>query len=355
MSIIRKRKQKMILSWFLGVLTATGVMALLVAFSVLDIGAYINFTPIDTTEEIVYVPQIVASRFLEVGTVLTEDDLTEVLVPVDNEVVSVGSKEELIGKEILMDVHKMLPITKPMVDSNMLTTDNQRVFEFDFVRLPFNLEMGDFVDVRIIFPNGQDYVVLSKKEVIHFERAADNLHEGLLSLLVEEDEVLRMSSALVDKVLTETAELYLVKYLEPHKQEAAQISYPVNRSVLSVLGQNPNLTDLPDMSMLTNNRYLLDIALKELLDEDDEWFSIFTNDEESSGIEDSELLGNGDSSITSNTSGDSSSDSSSSTGTSNTLSTSTNSSPNTNTSNNSSSNTSNDSSSDDAGSTMTGF
>lgn len=347
MSIIRKRKQKMILSWFLGVLTATGVMALLVAFSVLDIGAYINFTPIDTTEEIVYVPQIVASRFLEVGTVLTEDDLTEVLVPVDNEVVSVGSKEELIGKEILMDVHKMLPITKPMVDSNMLTTDNQRVFEFDFVRLPFNLEMGDFVDVRIIFPNGQDYVVLSKKEVIHFERAADNLHEGLLSLLVEEDEVLRMSSALVDKVLTETAELYLVKYLEPHKQEAAQISYPVNRSVLSVLGQNPNLTDLPDMSMLTNNRYLLDIALKELLDEDDEWFSIFTNDEESEGIEDS--------SITSNTSGDSSSDSSSSTGTGNTPSSSTNSSPNANTSNTSSSNTSSGSSSDDAGSTMTGF
>lgn len=351
MSIIRKRKQKMILSWFLGVLTATGVMALLVAFSVLDIGAYINFTPIDTTEEIVYVPQIVASRFLEVGTVLTEDDLTEVLVPVDNEVVSVGSKEELIGKEILMDVHKMLPITKPMVDSNMLTTDNQRVFEFDFVRLPFNLEMGDFVDVRIIFPNGQDYVVLSKKEVIHFERAADNLHEGLLSLLVEEDEVLRMSSALVDKVLTETAELYLVKYLEPHKQEAAQISYPVNRSVLSVLGQNPNLTDLPDMSMLTNNRYLLDIALKELLDEDDEWFSIFTNDEESEGIEDS--------SITSNASGDSSSDSSSnsssSTGTGNTPSSSTNSSPNANTSNTSSSNTSSGSSSDDAGSTMTGF
>ncbi len=119
---------------------------------------------------------------------------------------------------------------------------------------------------------------LPKKEVVHFERQIDNQHKGLLSLMVEEEEVLRMSSALVDAILTETAQLYMVKYPPdpPNKQEAAKISYPVNRSVLSVLEQNPNLLTMPDLGTLTANRYLLDNALKELLDEDDEWFSIFT-------------------------------------------------------------------------------
>lgn len=280
MSIIKQRKQKMILSWFLGVLTAVAIMGVLVAFSVLDIAKYIQFTLPETKEEIVYVPQLVANKHLKAGTILTEEDITEIMVDATNEVVSITTIDELLGKELLMDVHKMLPMTKPMIERETVVGENQRIFEFDYIKLPFNLETGDFVDVRIVFPNGQDYVVLSKKEVIHYERNADNLHQGLLSLLVDEDEVLRMSSALVDRVLTETAELYLVKYLEPLTQEAALISYPVNRSVLSVLKENPNLVESPDMTKLTNNRYLLDIALKELLDEDDEWFSIFTNESE---------------------------------------------------------------------------
>lgn len=276
MSIVGRRKRRLVLAWFMGVLTATLVAVSLVLFSVLDITEFIQLNKEKMTKNHVEeVAQVIAARPIEAGTILDEDDFIEVLRPVDYAIGNGMSLSELVGLETRIDIDDALPITPPMVVTPGQIDDQERLFEVDYVRLPLTLNVGDVIDVRIMFPNGQDYVVLAKKEVIQYERDPESIHTGLLSLMIEEGEVLRMSSALVDVTLTETAELYTVKYVDPLNQEAAHISYPVNRSVMSVLEGNPNLKAMPDIAALTMNRSLLDRALKELLDEDDEWFSIF--------------------------------------------------------------------------------
>lgn len=284
MSIVGRRKRNLVMAWFLGIVTASVIVGVLMTLSILDVTQLIQLNKEKKTEILVEeVQQVVASRPIEAGSVLTSEDLMTLNVPVDFKVANVLAIEELVGQECVLNIDQFLPITLPMILEETEATEAQRLYEFDYIRLPYELEIGDVIDVRIVFPNGQDYVVLSKKEVIQYERQSEDLHKGLISLLVEEEEALRMSSALVDMILTERAELYTVTYINPKSQEAAKISYPVNRSVLSILEQNPNLLAMPDMVALTVNRSLLDSALKELLDEDDEWFSIFGVEEVEEG------------------------------------------------------------------------
>ena len=57
-------------------------------------------------------------------------------------------------------------ITRELVaQSDEVNTDDVRTQEFNMVTLPTTLETGDFVDIRLRFPNGVDYIVVSKKEV----------------------------------------------------------------------------------------------------------------------------------------------------------------------------------------------
>lgn len=283
MSIAGRRKRTMILAWFMGVLTVCLIGGILVLLSVVDISGlierYRQTVPL-AEAEVTMATQVVAARPIQAGTVIDADDLMTVAVAEEAAVANTVAIEDVVGMKTRFDMDQLLPVTIPMLADVDDAGHGQRLYEFDYVKLPFVLSVGDVIDVRILFPNGQDYVVLAKKEVIHYERQAENTHEGLLSLMVEEEEVLRMSSALVDAILTETAELYTVRYVDPVNQAAANISYPVNRSVLSILEKNPNLAVLPDMGLLTDNRSLLDSAMKELLDEDDEWFSLFVSSPE---------------------------------------------------------------------------
>ena len=45
------------------------------------------------------------------------------------------------------------------------TTDDLRKVEYNMLVLPTQLETGEYVDVRLALPSGQDYIVVSKKQV----------------------------------------------------------------------------------------------------------------------------------------------------------------------------------------------
>ena len=49
--------------------------------------------------------------------------------------------------------------------SDELTTDDVRNQEYNMLVLPVDVITGDFVDVRLQLPTGQDYIVISKKKV----------------------------------------------------------------------------------------------------------------------------------------------------------------------------------------------
>lgn len=113
--------------------------------------------------------------------------------------------------------------------------NDERYQHFDYVKLFAGINIGDAVDVRISFPNGEDYIVLSQKEIISIDEAG-------IVLIVNEEDIMKMSSAKIDMNKYEGANIYAVKYIN-YIQEPAQSFYLLNEYVLSLCEWNPNLVN----------------------------------------------------------------------------------------------------------------
>jgi hypothetical protein len=262
------------MAWFLGVVMTLTLSLVVLVILKTDLNSFFNIEKKVEIVEILQVPSIVAARPIVKGSILEADDLKVIMVPEEQLVaVHYKDKEELIGQKLIIDVDMHLTLTPPMFIETALIHQNLRLYEFGFVELTYLLNIGDMVDIRIAFPTGHDYVVLSKKEVKGYERSTESVHRGLLNLVLEEEEILRMSSALVDTYLTEGAKVYMVKYVYGEHQEGAIVTYPVNNSVLKLYKNNPNIATLPDVEGIFNMRKVLDASLLTLLDEDGERFA----------------------------------------------------------------------------------
>lgn len=270
MSIIRQRRKNLMLSGFLGFMLASLILTVVGFVFRQAIAEKLELTPVVEVEEPVMLPSIVAARPIEKGSVLDANDVMTIMV---NERCKVTDHfrdvSELIGKKTVINIDPNMPLTKALFIEDALIQKDLRLYEVSFVELPYTLAVGDAIDIRIAFPTGQEYVVLSKKLIEGFERRVNNVHQGLLNLALEEEEALRMSSALVDSYIAEGARIYMVKYVNPDQQEAAKVTYPVNGHVLQLLQENPNILESPDIGLILQARGILNSALVTLLDEND--------------------------------------------------------------------------------------
>ena len=130
----------------------------------------------------------------------------------------------------------------------MLTTSSEQVTndlrkqEYNMLSLPTDLVSGDFVDVRIRFGNGQDYIIAAKKQVT-IPTIAGAPAEGVININLSEDETIAMSSAIIETYQLKTAEMYVSRYTDPGMQVAAIPTYPVNAEALNLMDSNPNLLE----------------------------------------------------------------------------------------------------------------
>lgn len=268
MSIIRQRRKNLIISGLLGFLLGAVMLVLLGYVYRQPIGNYLAVTPSKHVELPVLVPAIVASKPIAKGTVMTEEHVMAIMVPEENSVTEhFGDALQLVGKTAAIDIDENMPLTNPMFAEGDLISNGQRLYEVSFIELPYHLSSEDLVDIRIAFPTGQEYVVLSKKQVKGFERQTDSIHSGLLSLALEEEEALRLSSALVDCFIAEGTRVYMVKYVDGEHQAAAVVNYPVNEHVRQLIKENPNILEIPDLVEAIEARESLKTALSAIIDE----------------------------------------------------------------------------------------
>jgi hypothetical protein len=130
--------------------------------------------------------------------------------------------------------------------------DDVRKQEYNMIVLPMDLVTGDYVDVRLLLPSGQDYIVVSKKEVeIPNIDGVDSSDTVWMNL--SEDEILHMSCAIIDAYQIKGAKLYVSKYTEAGMQEAATPTYIVNGSTVELLRKDPNILDKAMQEL--NSRY----------------------------------------------------------------------------------------------------
>lgn len=198
----------------------------------------------------------VLNQDIEAGTEITSDmlekfDLPSSLVP--NNIVE---QSDAIGKITKIDMKKNTPLTDAMLFHNGKLPRDLRHVEFNFIDLPTKLEKGKYVDVRIAFPTGHDYIVLSKKKV-----------EDLLNITVwhelNELEIIRIRNATVDAYI-ENATIYALEYVDPYMQDEAVVTYPLKEEIVELIENNPNIVNVAISELEKRNRQKLERDLQAL-------------------------------------------------------------------------------------------
>ena len=150
-------------------------------------------------------------------------------------------------------------LTMDMVSKGSPISDGVRKQEYNAIVLPTDLTTGDYIDIRVQLPTGQDFIVLSKKMVeIPVIDGIDS--ETTIWLKLSEDEILSMSCAIIESYRINGSKLYATKYAEPGRQEAAIPTYPISAETRDLILADPNVTQKAEQELI--NRYsqeLIDI------------------------------------------------------------------------------------------------
>lgn len=127
-------------------------------------------------------------------------------------------------------------LTANMVNANgQALTSDLRLQEYNMVVLPTYITEGEFIDVRLRLPSGEDYIVLSKKQVVKTDA-------NTIWIKVGEDEILTMSSAIVEAYIMNGSLLYANTYTDAGIQSAATPTYVVKNSIINLMNSDPSIT-----------------------------------------------------------------------------------------------------------------
>ncbi|GGA24983.1 SAF domain-containing protein [Paenibacillus physcomitrellae] len=176
----------------------------------------------------------VPSRAIAAGQKIQQDDLVPVELPKTSVPANfIASSENIAGRTAKVELDANTLITESLLFQEEATPGDLRNREMSFVQLPISLNKGDMVDIRIQFPTGEDYILLSKKMVYELKKPT-------LTVTLDEHEILMLSSAIVDAYLHK-ASIYALTYVEPGLQEKAIPTYPANQQVMKLLDRDPNI------------------------------------------------------------------------------------------------------------------
>lgn len=133
------------------------------------------------------------------------------------------------------------PLTKGVVLSGDMvyivgqeTKKDTRIVEYNMVTLPSKLENGNYIDIRLTLPTGQDYIVASKKEILACDTTT-------IWIEMSEDEIMMMNNAIIESYVMKGSNLYANVYQEAGMQEPATPTYAMSTTVFETFQKNPNL------------------------------------------------------------------------------------------------------------------
>ena len=123
---------------------------------------------------------------------------------------AITSKASIVGNIVKYNVARNSTAVASMVSDKIVAQD-VRIQEINAIVLPIDLAVGDFVDIRIMYPSGVEYTVLAQKQVT-------DIASSTIWMDMSEADTLMLNSAIVDSYLTDGTKLYAVKYTDPTTQ-----------------------------------------------------------------------------------------------------------------------------------------
>lgn len=140
-----------------------------------------------------------------------------------------------LGCIALIDIEEKMPIMCNMTAPEPIDQDT-REYEMRVVNLMGDQQENDTVDIRIMFPTGEDFIVLAKKQVRGL-----NLEAATFMANLNEEEILRMASATVDAFTVTGTRIYATRYVEDNLQEASIPDYLVRQETIDLINSDPNI------------------------------------------------------------------------------------------------------------------
>ncbi|WP_222120778.1 SAF domain-containing protein [Paenibacillus sp. Y412MC10] len=221
-----------------------------------EIGQYqIKVSQLSSSQSIVYG----MTRDIKAGEIIRAEDLQNVTIDATKVPADAIVDDSAIGKYTKIALTAGTPLTQEMLYESGVTPQDLRNQEFRMIELPTKLAKNDYVDVRVKFPSGEDYIVLSKKKV-------EDLNAGTVWHTMNEQEILTMSSAIVDAYLND-ASIYSISYVEPGIQQAAKVTYPANQAVLDLIESDPNIVQKATTALERKLRQKLEKNISDLTPE----------------------------------------------------------------------------------------
>ena len=145
-----------------------------------------------------------------------------------------GELESVPRFRAKISLKKGTVISEQMLYEGNGLDSTERIVEYNMLQLPVQLDIGEYIDVRFTTSLGQDFVVISHKEVI-------DISDNTVWLKLNELEIELMTAAIVDSYMTPYFNMYVTKYVEPGMQAAQITTYAPSGTVKRAIEQNPNL------------------------------------------------------------------------------------------------------------------
>ena len=178
----------------------------------------------------------------EPGELITEEMLEEISIPASmlNESFVLDTTD-IAGKYSKVALVPGTPITADVIMGEDINDKNAlyhtvRAYDVVVNMWPIGLKIGDYVDMRIMMPFGEEYIVLSHMRV-------NGMSDGTVRFNLTEAQINLYQSALVDYYLNSSqgVMIYFTKYIEPGVQKPALITYKVSDNIMEAMKKNGNL------------------------------------------------------------------------------------------------------------------
>lgn len=192
------------------------------------------------------------------GRTITDDSLQAISVP--SSLVGtayVTNKEDIIGKYYKVNIEPGTPITSDLVMAEIM--DNTlRDIDISVSTWVVGMRVGDYVDIRLTLPYGEDYIVLTHKRI-------QSIGDKTVKMYLTEDEWNTYQSAMVDYYLysQKGARIYFSKYVAPGLQTEATAFYAISDRIKEVIRTNPNIVALAQMEAQSALRPVIDGYLEQ--------------------------------------------------------------------------------------------
>lgn len=212
---------------------------------------------IESQKQFVYV----AMTDLTAGTVLDEKNVTiQDCITALPESFYITAND--LGKVLVVNVDAWTPIMASMVTDETFEQDT-RVAEIGVAQLMLDQQVNDYVDVRILFPDGSDYIVLPKLKIKEM-----SLENNLFYANLGEDQIITLASATIDAFTVTGTKIYITKYVQPNMQEESKPNYPVKPETLLLMQTDPNILRRAQETLNAEARAELEYRLSQLTEEE---------------------------------------------------------------------------------------